>query len=60
MQEVKKILAPKDLNRLQSDMALQIFRQSEKRGEPSIRDDKSQANLNNKYIKEIAASKYIE
>ena len=60
MQEVRKILAPKDLNRLQSDMAQQIFRQSEKRGEPSIRDDKSQVNVNNKYIKEIAASKNIE
>src|SRR5210317_1276431 len=60
MQGVRKILAPKDLNRLQSDMAQQIFRQSEKRGEPSIRDDKSQVNVNNKYIKEIAASKNIE
>ncbi len=60
MQEVRQILAPKDLNRLQSDLAQQIFRQSEKRGEPSIRDDKSQVNVNNKYIKEIAASKNIE
>jgi len=60
MQEIRKILAPKDLNKLQSDLAQQIFRASEQQGEPSIRDDKSQINVNNKYIKEIAASKNIE
>ena len=60
MQEVRQILSPKDLKNFQSDLAQQIFRQSEKRGEPSIRDDKNQVNVNNKYIKELAESKNIE
>ena len=60
MSEARNILSPKDFKNLQSDFAQQIFAQSEKRGEPSIRDDKSLVRVDNKYIKELAESKNIQ
>ena len=58
--EVRKILNAKDLNLLLRDKASQVFAASEKAGEPSIRDDKKLVNVNNKAIKDLAASKNIE
>ena len=60
MPEIKKVLNNKDYQELLTDKANAAFTESESAGEPSIRADKENVNVNLKYIKDIAASKNIQ
>lgn len=60
MPEIKKILNNKDYQELLTDKADAAFTESENAGEPSIRADKENVNVNLQYIKDIAASKNIQ
>jgi len=60
MAEAQKFLSPKAFNALNADMAQTVFTASEKSGEPSIRADKEELNITQKYLKELASSKNID
>ncbi len=60
MPDIKKVLKPKDYNALLESFANHAFTESEKAGEPSIRDDKDKVDVSVKNIKAIAEAKNIE
>jgi cation transport regulator ChaC len=60
MPDIKKVLKPKDYNALLESFANHAFTESEKAGEPSIREDKDKVDVSVKNIKAIAEAKNIE
>ena len=60
MPEAKQILSPPNYKKLLKQISTEVFTQSEEAGEPSIRSDKNEVNVNLKYIRDIAASKNID
>jgi hypothetical protein len=62
MPEAKQILSPPNYKKLLEQISTEVFTQSESEeaGEPSIRSDKNEVNVNLKYIRDIAASKNID
>ena len=61
MNEAKSLFTTKkEFNNFASDYAKQVFATSEKKGEPSIIADKTEPNVTQKYVKQIAESKNID
>ena len=60
MPDVKKVLKPKDYNQLLESFANHAFTESEKAGEPSIRENVDKIDVSVKNIKAIADAKNIE
>ena len=60
MTGAKGLLTSKEFNNFASSYATQVFKQSEKNGEPSLTADKDTPTISSSYIRDIAESKNID